>query len=59
MSSVRPTLPAISDTERTPLVDALLEVVQWQSDRIEQLEDAIHTLKKTNAETQVQIQRHG
>ncbi len=46
MSSVKPTLPTISDTERTPLVDALLEVVQWQSDRIEQLEDAIHALKK-------------
>ncbi|MEE9413008.1 MAG: hypothetical protein V3V22_08155, partial [Methylococcales bacterium] len=31
---------------RTPLVDALLEHLQWQSDRIEQLEDDIHRLNK-------------
>lgn len=46
MSSVKPTLPSIPDADRTPLVDALLELVHWQSDRIEQLEDEIHTLKK-------------
>ncbi len=40
MSSVRPILPAISDADRTPLICAPLELVQWQS------EDDIHTLKK-------------
>ena len=46
MNSVKPLLPPISDADRTPLVDALLEVLQWQSDRIEQLEDDIHRLNK-------------
>ncbi len=46
MNSVKPLLPPISDADRTPLVDALLELLQWQSDRIEQLEDDIHRLNK-------------
>ena len=46
MNSVKPQLPTLSDADRTPLVDALLEVLQWQSDRIEQLEDDIHRLNK-------------
>ncbi len=44
MNSVKPLLPPISDADRTPLVDALLELLQWRSDRIEQLEDDIHRL---------------
>jgi hypothetical protein len=32
MNSVKPLLPTISDAEHTPLVDALLELLQWQSD---------------------------
>ena len=46
MNSIKPLLPPISDADRTPLVDALLELLQWQSDRIEQLEDDIHRLNK-------------
>ncbi len=46
MSSVKPILPAIPDADRTPLVDVLLELIQWQLSRIEQLEDDIHTLKQ-------------
>ena len=46
MNSVKPLLPPISDADRTPLVDALLELLQWQSDRIEQLEDNTHKLNK-------------
>jgi transposase len=46
MNSVKPLLPTISDADRTPLVDALLELLQWQSDRIEKLEDDIHRLNK-------------
>ncbi len=46
MNSVKPLLPTISNADRTPLVDALFELLQWQSDRIEQLEDDIHRLNK-------------
>ncbi|MEE9425477.1 MAG: hypothetical protein V3V18_10940, partial [Methylococcales bacterium] len=46
MNSVKPPLPPISDADCTPLVDALLKLLQWQSDRIEQLEDDIHRLNK-------------
>lgn len=41
----RPTLPDISDEARTPLVDALLEMLAWQSQRLSELEDEIHRLK--------------
>jgi hypothetical protein len=43
---VKRQLPAISDADRTPLVDALLELLQWQLDRIKQLEDDIQRLNK-------------
>jgi len=46
MNSIRPSFPEIAEADRTPLVDALLEIIQWQSDRIEQLEDEIQALKK-------------
>jgi len=46
MNTIKPQLPDIPDSERTPLVDALLELIQWQSDRMEQLEDEIQKLKK-------------
>jgi hypothetical protein len=36
----------LHQNEAIPLVDALLEVLQWQSDRLEQLEDDIHRLNK-------------
>ena len=47
MNSTRPTLPPLPDNERTPLIDALLELIQWQSERIADLEDEIQSLKKT------------
>ena len=46
MSPIKPTLPEIPEADRTPLVDVLLELVKWQSDRIEQLEDEIQKLKQ-------------
>lgn len=46
MNSIKPILPEIPKADRTPLVDALLELIKWQSDRIEQLEDEIHKLKQ-------------
>jgi hypothetical protein len=46
MSPIKPSIPDIPVTERTPVIDALLELLKWQSDRIEQLEDEIQKLKK-------------
>lgn len=46
MNSPRPTLPTLSDNERTPLIDSLLEFIQWQMERMADLEDEIQSLKK-------------
>lgn len=43
--SSRPILPEIPEEARTPLVDALLELLAWQSRRLSELEDEIHRLK--------------
>jgi len=45
MSSSKPQLPEVNDADRTPLVDVLLELVAWQSDQIEKLEQEILKLK--------------
>lgn len=41
----RPNLPDIPAEARAPWVDALLEFIQWQHQRIAALEDEIHKLK--------------
>jgi hypothetical protein len=46
MSSNKPNPPSIPENERTPLIDMLLELIQWQGQRISDLEDEIHDLKK-------------
>ena len=46
MSPLKPNFPDIPEAERTPVIDALLELLKWQSDRIEQLEDEIQKLKQ-------------
>ena len=46
MNSIKPLLLSISEEDRTPLVDNLLEYIKWQSDRIDQLEDELQKLKK-------------
>lgn len=45
MSSNKPNLPSIPEDERTPLIDMLLEFIQWQEQRISDLEDEIQDLK--------------
>lgn len=45
MNSLKPDLPTISKDERTALVDALLEVVVWQNEKIEYLEQEILKLR--------------
>ena len=46
MKPVKPVLSAISEKDRSPLVDELLEYINWQSGHIEQLEDEIQKSKK-------------
>lgn len=46
MTSIKPKLRFIPEEERSPLVDALLEFINWQTQRIKDLEDEIHKLKK-------------
>jgi hypothetical protein len=45
MESPKPELPEISETERTPLVGVLLELLAWQQQRIDALEQALLKLK--------------
>ena len=46
MSSTKPNFPSIPEDERTPLIDLLLEFIQWQEQRIGDLENEIQDLKK-------------
>ena len=45
MNTPKPKLPKIVESERTPLVDVLLELLAWQSQRIDELEQEIMKLK--------------
>jgi len=45
MDSPKPQLPQISNEDRTPLIDVLLELVVWQQKQIDKLEQEIHKLK--------------
>ena len=45
MESLKPAMPDVPDSERSPLVDALLEIIAWQQKRIEELEQQILKLK--------------
>ena len=45
MDMPKPNLPKLNDEERTPLVEVLLEILEWQAKRIDELEDQILKLK--------------
>ena len=45
MESLKPQLPKISNEDRTPLVDVLLELLAWQQVQIDKLEQQILKLK--------------
>jgi len=45
MNSLKPQLPKISDEDRTPLIDVLLELLAWQEKQIDKLEQEILKLK--------------
>src|SRR3954453_4707951 len=41
---MRIALPDIPETERTPLVQQLLDIIRFQQERIQQLEERVHQL---------------
>ena len=45
MDSPKPPIPEVSESERSPLVDALLELIAWQQKQMEELEHQILKLK--------------
>jgi hypothetical protein len=45
MDLPKPQLPKISNEDRTPLIDVLLELLAWQQKQIDKLEQEIHKLK--------------
>ncbi len=45
MDSLKPHLPKISNEDRTPLIDVLLELLAWQQKQIDRLEQEILKLK--------------
>jgi hypothetical protein len=45
MDTPKPQLPKVSEEERTPLVDVLLELLAWQQKQIDALEQEILKLK--------------
>ncbi|SJM90775.1 transposase [Crenothrix polyspora] len=45
MDTPKPELPAFSDKDRTPLVDALMELLAWQQKQIDKLQQEILKLK--------------
>jgi hypothetical protein len=45
MNSLKPQLPKISNEDRTPLVDVLLELLAWQQIQIDKLEQEILKIK--------------
>ena len=53
MSSNKPNFPSIPEDERTPLIDMLLEFIQWQAQHISDLEDEIQDLKQRNEKAEV------
>jgi hypothetical protein len=53
MDSVKPQLPTISNEDRTPLIDVLLELLAWQQKQIDQLEQEILKLKGETTKPEV------
>ena len=45
MESPKPAMPNVTDRDRSPLVDALLEIIAWQQKKMEELEQQILKLK--------------
>jgi hypothetical protein len=54
MRSLKPDLPPIAEKERTPLIDVLLELLAWQTQRIDELEQEILKLKGETTKPKIQ-----
>ena len=54
MNSPKPDLPAIAEEEHTPLIDVLLELLVWQTQRIDELEQEILKLKGETTKPKIQ-----
>jgi hypothetical protein len=54
MNSPKPDLPPIAEKERTPLIDALRELLVWQTQRIDELEQEILKLKGETTKPKIQ-----
>lgn len=57
MNSLKPELPKISNEERTPLIDVLLELLAWQQRRIDELEQEILKLKGETIKPEIKPSR--
>ena len=53
MGSLKTQLPKISNEDRTPLVDVLLELLAWQQKQIDKLEQEILKLKGETTKPQI------
>lgn len=54
MNSPKPDFPTIAEEEHTPLVDVLLELLAWQTQRIDELEQEILKLKGETTKPKIQ-----
>jgi len=57
MDSLKPQLPKISEEDRTPLVDVLLELLAWQQNQIDRLEQEILKLKGETTKPKIKPRR--
>jgi len=57
MDSLKPQLPKISNEDRTPLVDVLLELLAWQQIQIDKLEQEILKLKGETAKPKIKLSK--
>ena len=55
MESPKPPMPEISESERSPLVDALLEMIAWQQKKREELEQQILKLKGETTKPKIKL----
>ncbi len=59
MKTPKPSQPKISDNERSPVVDQLLEMIAWQNLKIEELETQILKLKGETTKPEIKPSYNG
>src|ERR1035437_3776990 len=53
MDSLKPQLPKISNEDRTPLIDVLLELLAWQQKQIDGLKQEVLKLKSETTKPKI------